>query len=1641
MNKKIKKQAITRIFSLLLAFTLLLSYIVPFDVFAGNTPEDPSTEQVWRVITEDREEKEFPKKDDSVEWVTSDFEITNGKVVSFSSQGYEKFNSNPVNVVVKIPARDKDNMPVTMIGNNAFMYNSNKFKHKMQFVEFPDTLTNIEEQAFCDQDLNFEEFAVPNTWKEVNANAFRGAYFKKLTLTNTNKTGNIYWQGITTPYIEMNGMGEYTVNQSFFSYSNIKHINYGDSKIKLNSYMFNCVNNDNWGNNKAYKTFKVTWNGQKTQADFELPPWENSIPYQALFYTQGLQSVYISNHDSLASIGSYNFNGLYSLHELIFYNIPKLKHISNDTVRYCNSLNKVILKNLPSLNSTSSYFISHNSSLQQVVFENLPAFTSVGPYSFISNDAIKDLNFKNLPSFKSIDYSSICSNNSLTKITFENLPNFKYLGENSGCSNTNLQSINFINMPQFDYIGNSSFKLNPNLKIVTFKDAYIKTFYENAFSDSDIDTLIFDESEAKLDRPLEFQRGAFRNNRIIDLNLPDRYTKDSGASFTNQKFTKVLESKNFKDDPNYKYVDNGSEKYVIITNPIKLTHGNNAASLGTFDTNPYVELLPGPNGEPNMLLKIKGNTKLGETFNATWSNNKLTIPDVRGSQGFIPFTGSVNFSIAFKDLGEVNLMKDNWKHNEITPIKHLRTTPISNDTLTKAVVTASDSTIKDTDIDKKVVFTTIDTFKPAGTKQNAIVRVYFKDGTYQDVNVPTVLTQTDADKFRDDIVNGVIKPEIEIVKQYGSYDLSDNFGKLPNGVTITETSQKVNTAILGDHEAIVNINIPNGAPLTNIKVTVRVIPLDADANDIKVNTIVKTQGTGDKIDLTEGIEGYENLNVAKAETLIPVTDKEVGNFNGKLKLTFKDGSTSFIYVPVQVVPKQIEFNAKTQKVQVYKDHVVTNGDLRDCFLNLPENSEVIDLTEPPVDTSTVGEKAAKVKVILKDGREYEQALIIEVIDPIGILEKKITDNEKQIETITENNEKLVKEIEKLQNQINELTIKLNQANADKLELQNQINTLTVEKERLELLVKQNDELIKDHIESLKKEIEGLKETIKGKDAEIAKLLEKIGTLETKIETITKENTDLKEKLASATEKIKSLEEKIKDLEAQVKDLTDKLNKKIDEVKTLTDKITELEKTIIEKDNQINIDKTEIKELKETIEKLKKELTDKTDEIKKLQEEIIKLKEVLKETQGKNAELEKQVEKLEKEVYNLQSIIKVLNEKLVKFEDENDKLKEKLKEEQDKNSQLEKEKQELIDKTNELQKEKETLIEKVHELELKIQKTESEKETIIREKEELIKEKETLIKDSNNNQEKIKELEEKIVEKDNLIKSLEEQIKDYKDSKNVTQKDVDKLNDRIKELLAKIDELTKALADKTKEAENLAKDKEQYEKDKEEWLREKERIIKENKEYYEKLERELRDKNNDRDKERELEETKQKLYDENRKLEEEILALKRSLQMQTNVTASPDYVTVFDLNSHLYKTFIKNDLLTQAEMTDLKGFISPFISSKRTMLPMRYLALSLGMDVKWDAKTGIATFTNLSGNNALRAGVVTVNAKTLEMRDGNGKLINVDAKPILKDGRFYISITNVIKAFGGSNGDINDRYRNTIEWDGTARKVYVYKNVK
>lgn len=169
----------------------------------------------------------------------------------------------------------------------------------------------------------------------------------------------------------------------------------------------------------------------------------------------------------------------------------------------------------------------------------------------------------------------------------------------------------------------------------------------------------------------------------------------------------------------------------------------------------------------------------------------------------------------------------------------------------------------------------------------------------------------------------------------------------------------------------------------------------------------------------------------------------------------------------------------------------------------------------------------------------------------------------------------------------------------------------------------------------------------------------------------------------------------------------------------------------------------------------------------------------------------------------------------------------------------------------------------------------------------------------------------------------------------------------------------------------------------------------------------------------LEYTIKKLKKENKDNEDEIDNLKLALKNNTKTkiidrTQDLSYFTKFNLNSYQYETYANGELISRAEMRDSKSEITPYIVNQRTMLPIRYVALALGLDVQYDNNTKIAKFTNYN-NPVLNPGAVTIDTKNMTVYNNNGLPVTLDAPVELKNGRLYVSITNIARLFGATNG--------------------------
>lgn len=144
--------------------------------------------------------------------------------------------------------------------------------------------------------------------------------------------------------------------------------------------------------------------------------------------------------------------------------------------------------------------------------------------------------------------------------------------------------------------------------------------------------------------------------------------------------------------------------------------------------------------------------------------------------------------------------------------------------------------------------------------------------------------------------------------------------------------------------------------------------------------------------------------------------------------------------------------------------------------------------------------------------------------------------------------------------------------------------------------------------------------------------------------------------------------------------------------------------------------------------------------------------------------------------------------------------------------------------------------------------------------------------------------------------------------------------------------------------------------------------------------------------------------------------------------------IFPINANYY---VENN---EKQFMDAKTFIA----NGRTMLPIRYVANVLGFSVQWNQDTRTITFTNIS-NPVLKQETLTVtlDGTVLDGTDLDYKTnlyYVMDQAPVIIKDRTYVSISNLIKAFGGTHGETNTG-THTIEWDSSVKSAIVRKLVK
>ncbi|MFB5319434.1 Rib/alpha-like domain-containing protein [Enterococcus avium] len=285
----------------------------------------------------------------------------------------------------------------------------------------------------------------------------------------------------------------------------------------------------------------------------------------------------------------------------------------------------------------------------------------------------------------------------------------------------------------------------------------------------------------------------------------------------------------------------------------------------------------------------------------------------------------------------------------------------------------------------------IDTTQPG--EYEGTIEVTYPDGTKDTVKVPVevVDNRNDAEKYTPEV-------EKEEVNYGGTIDLTDNvtnLEELPEGTKVNDVTPEgvIDTTQPGEYEGTIEVTFPDGSSTTvKVPVTVKDKVDWVEINPIPTidpeQIVPEEVHKGEEADLTDNI-----LNLpegSKVEVVTPVDTTQVGEHTGEVKVTFPDGSSTTVKVPVTVKDKVdwVEINPiptiDPEQIVPEEVHKGEEADLTDNILNLPEGSKVEVVT--PVDTTQVGEHTGEVKVTFPDGSSTTVKVPVTVKDKVDWVE-------------------------------------------------------------------------------------------------------------------------------------------------------------------------------------------------------------------------------------------------------------------------------------------------------------------------------------------------------------------------------------------------------------------------------------------------------------------------------------------------------------------------------------------------------------------------------------------------------------------------------------------------------------------------------
>ena len=110
--------------------------------------------------------------------------------------------------------------------------------------------------------------------------------------------------------------------------------------------------------------------------------------------------------------------------------------------------------------------------------------------------------------------------------------------------------------------------------------------------------------------------------------------------------------------------------------------------------------------------------------------------------------------------------------------------------------------------------------------------------------------------------------------------------------------------------------------------------------------------------------------------------------------------------------------------------------------------------------------------------------------------------------------------------------------------------------------------------------------------------------------------------------------------------------------------------------------------------------------------------------------------------------------------------------------------------------------------------------------------------------------------------------------------------------------------------------------------------------------------------------------------------------------------------------------------EVKVDVAPFIRDSRTMMPVRYAAETLGIEVKWDKQTRTVIMTDKD-----KKILIPIDTNKIIV---DGKEYLSDVKPVIENSRTYLSISNLAKALGLEEGK-------DISWNQETKEVTITRD--